>query len=57
MTGEVSWDESLIRQADVLIEPPPNGLVWDLARDIDIECLNSSMFQKFASLFLIDEDS
>jgi len=49
--GEVSCDDSIIQDADVIVEPPNGGLLWDLSWDHDFECHNSDMFKTFASLF------
>jgi hypothetical protein len=54
--GEVSCDAGLIEQADVLIEPPTNGLLWDLAWDMNFECYSSDMFKTFVSQF-VDKSS
>jgi hypothetical protein len=54
--GEVSCDARLIEQADVLIEPPTNGLLWDLAWDMNFECYSSDMFKTFVSQF-VDKSS
>ena len=40
------------KKADVIVEPPSNGLLWDLSWDLDFECHNSDMFKTFASLFV-----
>ena len=50
--GELSCDRSLIDQAEVVIYPPLEGLLWDLAWDFDFECRGSKMFQTYASLFV-----
>jgi hypothetical protein len=49
--GEISCDRSLMNQADVLINPPSAGLMWDLAWDFDFECQDSDMFKSYATLF------
>ncbi|KAL7522069.1 hypothetical protein ACHAWX_006830 [Stephanocyclus meneghinianus] len=54
--GEISCDRSLIRLADVVIVPPVDGLMWDLAWDFDFQCEDSEMFKAFASLF-VDKSS
>ncbi|KAL3785103.1 hypothetical protein HJC23_006152 [Cyclotella cryptica] len=50
--GEISCDRNLIHDADVVIVPPVDGLMWDLAWDFDFQCENSEMFKAFASLFV-----
>lgn len=54
--GIVSCDSSLLNQADVLVVPPNNGFLWDLAWDLDFQCHNSDMFKTFAGLF-VDKSS
>ena len=54
--GEVSCDRGILQDADVIVEPPSNGLLWDLSWDLDFECHNSEMFKTFASLF-VDKSS
>jgi hypothetical protein len=54
--GVISCDDSLLKQADVLIVPPSNGFLWDLAWDLDFLCYNSDMFKTFANLF-VDKSS
>jgi hypothetical protein len=50
--GELSCDKDLIGQADLVIVPPLDGLMWDLAWDFDFQCDDSDMFKAFASLFV-----
>ena len=50
--GEISCDTKLIPQANVVIYPPLEGLLWDLAWDFDFKCQGSEMFQAYASLFV-----
>jgi|Transcript_7031 hypothetical protein len=54
--GEVTCDESVLRDADVVLVPANDGFLWDLAWDHDFECHNSDMFKTFASLF-VDKDA
>ena len=54
--GKVSCDETLLDKADIVIQPPGNGFLWDLAWDMDLKCHNSNMFKSFASLF-VDKSS
>ncbi|KAL3940394.1 MAG: hypothetical protein SGBAC_005070 [Bacillariaceae sp.] len=54
--GEVSCDETLLEKADVVIQPPSNGFLWDLAWDMDLQCHDSNMFKSFVSLF-VDKSS
>jgi hypothetical protein len=54
--GAISCDDSLLKQADVLIVPPTNGFLWDLAWDLDFLCYNSDMFKTFANMF-VDKSS
>mmetsp|Transcript_8562 Transcript_8562/g.17256 ORF Transcript_8562/g.17256 Transcript_8562/m.17256 type:complete len:421 (-) Transcript_8562:213-1475(-) len=49
--GNASCDSSLLRRADVLVSPFSDGLLWDLAWDMDFRCPHSEMFRTFASLF------
>ena len=49
---KASCDKSLLEQADVVINPPNNGLLWDLAWDLDFHCHNSDMFKAFRSQFV-----
>ena len=50
--GIVSCNQTLLEVADVVIVPPLDGFLWDLAWDMDLACYNSQMFQSFASLFV-----
>lgn len=52
MMGEVSCDETLFELADVIIQPPRDGFLWDLAWDRNLQCQDSRMFKDFASLFV-----
>ncbi|CAJ1934450.1 unnamed protein product [Cylindrotheca closterium] len=54
--GEVSCDETLLDNADIVILPPNNGFLWDLAWDMELRCHDSIMFKSFASLF-VDKSS
>ena len=48
--GELTCDSTILSEADVIIEPPFNGLLWDLAWDLNFHCHNSDMFKSFALL-------
>ena len=39
-------------EPDVMIIPPNDGFLWDLAWNKHIQCYNSEMFKEFASLFV-----
>ena len=47
---DLSCDSNILQDADIIIHPPSNGLLWDLAWDMDFLCYNSDMFQTFANL-------
>ena len=48
--------EDIDEQPDVVITPPDEGFLWNLAWDNDFECHHSDMFKAFASLF-VDKSS
>jgi len=54
--GNTTCDESIKSHASVIITPPIDGLLWDLAWNRDLECYNSDMFKAFASQF-VDKSS
>ena len=43
MTGHVSYVQTMLEEADVVIYPPSNGFLWDLAWDWNIQCHDSNM--------------
>lgn len=49
--GEQSCDRGLINQADVVLKPPVDGLMWDLAWDFDFKCFDSEMFKAYTSMY------
>ena len=49
--GELSCNTSLIDEANVVVLPPLEGLMWDLAWDFHFECENSDMFKTYAGLY------
>lgn len=50
--GELSCDRNLINQADVVLIPPIDGLMWDLAWDLGFTCYDSEMFKAYSALFV-----
>eukprot|EP00980_Cylindrotheca_fusiformis_P006347 scaffold1356_cov123-Cylindrotheca_fusiformis.AAC.28 len=45
-------DRSVLEKADIVIVPPLDGFLWDLAWDFDFECHTPNMFMTFANLFV-----
>jgi len=54
--GNTTCDESIKSRASVIITPPTDGFLWDLAWNRDFECFNSEMFKAFASQY-VDKSS
>jgi len=55
--GEVTCNSTILDDADAVIVPPTDGLIWDLAWDHNLQCHNSDMFKAFVHQFVAKQST
>ncbi len=55
--GTVTCQSAVLEHANVIITPPNDGLLWDLAWDHQLQCSNSTMFRAFVENYVTKDSS